>query len=87
MTCVEGYSDFVLCYKTKLKSVMRGHHVYQSVWTFTVGKNLFTAPGKKGEDLSYDEFAIGAYKDEKCRLLVGHLPIEISSLSYHFLKK
>ena len=87
MACVEGYSDFVLCYKTELKSVVRGHHVYQSVWTSTVGENLFTAPDKREKALSYDEFAIGVYKDEKCSLLVGHLPIEISSLSYHFLKK
>ena len=52
----------------------------------TVGENLFTAPDKREEGL-YDEFAVGVYKDEKCSLLVEHLPIEISSLSYHFLKK
>ena len=59
MAPVEGYSDFVLCYKTKLKSVVRGHHAYQSVWTSTVGENLFTAPDKREEALSYDEFTIG----------------------------
>ena len=32
MARVEGYSDFVLFYKTELKSVVRGHHVYQPVW-------------------------------------------------------
>ena len=67
--------------------MVRGHYVYQSVWTSTVDENLFTAPDKREEALSYNEFAIGVYKDEKCSLLVGHLPIEISSLSYHFLKK
>ena len=81
MVSVEGYFDFVLCYKTELKRVVRGHHVYQSVWTCTVGENLFTAPDKREEVLSYDEFAISVYKDE------NHLPIEISSLPYHFLKK
>ena len=87
MARVEGYSDFVLCYKTELKSVVRGHHVYQSVWTTIVGENLFTDPDKREEALSYDEFTIGVYKGKKCSLLVGHLPIEILSLSYHFLKK
>ena len=53
----------------------------------TVGENFFTAPDKRKEGLSYDEFAIGVYKDEKCSLLVEHLAIETSSLSYHFLKK
>ena len=83
----ECYSNFVLCYKTELKSMVRGHHICQLVWTSTVGENLFFAPDKKEEALSYNEFAIGVYKDENCSLLVGHLPIEISSLSYHFLKK
>ena len=87
MARVEGYFDFVLCYNTELKSVVRGHHVYQPVWTCTVGENLFTAPDKREEALSYNEFAIGVYKDEKCSLLVGHLPIEISNLFYHFLEK
>ena len=86
MAHVESYSDFVLCYKTELKCVMRGHHVYQSVWTSTVGENLFSAPDKREEALSYDEFAISVYKGEKCSFLVGQLLIEISSLSYHFLK-
>ena len=81
MVSVEGYFDFVLCYKMELKRVVRGHNVYQSVWTCTVGENLFTAPDKREEALSYDEFAISVYKDE------NHLPIEISSLPYHFLKK
>ena len=58
-----------------------------TVWASTAGENLFTAPDKRAEALSCDEFAIGVNKDEKCSLLVGHLPIEISSLSYHFLKK
>ena len=87
MARAEGYSDFILCYKMELKCLVHGHHVYQSVWTSTVGENLFTAPDKREEALSYDEFAIDVYKGEKCSLLVGHLPIEISSLSYHFLKK
>ena len=79
MARVEGFSD--------LKSVVREHHVYQSLWTSNIGENLFTAPDKMEEELSYNEFAICVYKDKKCSLLVGHLPIEISSLSYHFLKK
>ena len=79
MARVEGYSGFVLCYKTELKSVVRGHYVCQSVLISTVDENLFTAPDKREEVLSYDQFAIGVYKDEKCNLMVEHLPIEISS--------
>ena len=84
---VGGYSGYILCNKKELKSVVRGRHVYQSVWTSTVGEDLFTAPDKRGEAFSYNEFAIGEYKNKMCSLQVGHLLIKISSLSYHFLKK
>ena len=47
MARVEGCSDFVLCYKMELKSMIRGYHVYQSVWTSTVSENLFSAPDKR----------------------------------------
>ena len=67
--------------------MVREHHVYQSVWTSTVGENFFTAPDKREKRLNYDEFAMGIYKDEKCSLQIGYLPIDISSLFYHFLKK
>ena len=73
-------------YPMELKSVVRGHNVYQSIWTSTVGDNLFTAPDEREEAFSYHEFAISVYKDEKCSLLVEHLPMEIWGLSYHFLK-
>ena len=79
--------EFILCYQTELKNVARGHHVYQLVWASTVGEKLFTAPDKKGEALSYDEFAIGVFKDEKCSLLVRHLLIEISNFSLCLMVK
>ena len=59
-----------------------GHHVYQLVWTSTVGENLFMAPDKRKETLSYDGFEFGVYKEGKCSLVFGHLPIDISSFSY-----
>ena len=61
--------------------------INQCGWISTVGENLFTAPDKREEALSYDEFAMGVYKNEKCSFLVRHLPIKISSLSHHFPKK
>ena len=48
-----------------------------TVWASTAAENLFTAPAKRAGALSCDESAIGVNKDEKCSLLVGHLPIEI----------
>ena len=51
----------------------------------TAGETFFTAPDKRVEVLSYDKFSISVNKDEKCSLLVGHLPIKI--FKFHFLKK
>ena len=82
MARVEGYSDFVLCYKTELKSVWCVGTMFVNQYGYplsTVDENLFTAPNKREEVLSYDQFAIGVYKDEKCNLMVEHFPIEISS--------
>ena len=45
MARVEGYPDLGLCYKTELKSVVCGHHVYTLlVRTFS----LLQVKGKKG---------------------------------------
>ena len=86
MARVSGYLPFKVCHKTEVSSVIRGHHVYMSIWTSTVGEHLTTAPETREEAIQYDKFSIGVYKDaDKEKLLVGHLPAEISSLCYHFL--
>ena len=75
------YFSFRVCHKTELASVIRGHHVYMSVWSAAVGKKLFAASGPREEAREYDKFAVGLYKEENDqKLLVGHVPIEISSL-------
>ena len=51
-------------------------------------KSFFAAPDSREEAREYDKFAVGLYKEENDqKLLVSHIPIEISSLCYHFLKK
>ena len=88
MARVNGYFSFRVCHKTELASVIRGHHVYMSVWSAAVGEKLFAAPDPREEAREYDKFAVGLYKEENDQnLLVSHVPIEISSLCYHFLKK
>ena len=52
-----------------------------SVWSSAVGETLNTKPDNRDEVKDYNKFAIGVFKD----LLVGHVPIKISSLRYHFL--
>ena len=59
--------------------------MYQSTWASTIGERLFTAPDPREEAVAYDKFVVGVYKDPTHDVLVGHIPIEISSLCYHFL--
>ena len=65
---------------------IRGHHVYKEVWTPEIGESLFCKHDERLEAKELDENAVGTYKkriDEK--LLVGHLPIELSKLINFFI--
>lgn len=57
-------------YTAEVSSIIRGHHVYTSVWSSTVGETLNTKPDNREESKDYDKFAIGVYKED---LLVGHI--------------
>ena len=50
-------------------------------------RNSFGFPDSREEAKEYDKFAIGIYKDKGHRALVGHIPIEISSLCFHILNQ
>ena len=53
MARVNGYFSFRVCHKTELPSVIRGHHVYRSVyrsvWSAAVGEKLFASPDPREE--------------------------------------
>ena len=49
-------------------SVVRGHHVYKSVWTPVIGKELYLEPEESNE---HDKNAMAVRKDGK---IVGHVP-------------
>ena len=51
------------------------------VWGATKGEE---APDIRNEAKDYDKYDVGVYKE---KLLVGHIPIEISSLCFHFLNR
>ena len=68
-------TPFTVCYKTEVISIIRGHYVYMEVWNAAIGEVL---------DAASDEYDVGVYKKD---LLVGHIPIELSSLCYHFINQ
>lgn len=86
---------FDLCYEIPFSTVIRGHHVYKTIWKAVFGQELIAKPDERNEALDYDKFSIGVFKskEEENKMstsddleLVGHVPIEISSLLNYFLK-
>ena len=75
--------SFKMSYVIEFDCVVRGHHVYQSVWKSIVGKELNVVPDSREEDQLYDSYALGTYRFGE---LVGHVPYELSNLLFRFLE-
>ena len=72
----------------KVSKPYRGHHVYKNVWSPYKGETLIAQPDNRDEAQENDKYAVGIYKknDDGSKELVGHAPVEFSSLLYHFLQ-
>ena len=61
---------------------VRGYHVYQRIWSPTVGDILITA---REPDNAHDEYTVAVSNDTHC--MVGHVPQKIScSECFYFIK-
>ena len=67
---------------------MRGHHVYKNVRSPYKGETLIAQPDNWDEAQNNDKHAVDIYEknDDGSKELVGHPPVEFSSLLYHFLQ-
>ena len=82
-------AKFEMFYSVDFETVIRGHHIYKSVWKPCDGEMLNCVKDKRGEAMEYDKNAIGVYRtpsESEQKMLVGHVPIELSSLMNNFLK-
>ena len=61
-------------------SVVRGHHVYKSIWTPLSGEVLAV---EVEDDTEQDNFAIAVHKGT---IIVGHVPRELSRTVHFFLR-
>ena len=61
-------------------SVIQGHHIYKSVWTPVLGEVLSVSIE---EGNSHDRFAVCM---KRGKLIVGHVPREISCKVWCFLR-
>ena len=80
--------EFRIMHERKFQSLLRGHHVYKNVWNPYKGEILIAEPDNRDEAQENDKYAVGIYKknDDGSKKLVGHAPVEFSSLLYHFLQ-
>ena len=91
MARANGVPAWRLQYDIDFESVVRGHHIYKTVWKPEIGERLVCEKDDRREAALYDENAIGVYKqlevDRKPEfILVAHLPMELSFLMHSFLK-
>ena len=62
-----------------IDSVVRGHHVYKSIWTPRVGEVL---PTEVEDDNDEDVYAIAVLRGS---VVVGHVPRTFSRIFYFFI--
>ena len=65
-----------------VESMVRGYHVYQSIWTPSVGEELLC---RKEPGNSHDPFAVAVI--DATGNIVGHVPKKISSICSMFLQR
>ena len=81
------YMKWNFVFEVQFTSVIRGHHIYKSVWTPTLGEKLNCREDDRKEAKKHDEYAIGTYLEAYTGSeLVGHVPMELSYLIYTFLR-
>lgn len=74
-------------FKVDFKTVIRGHHVYRSVWIPVVDQVLRCRHDTRAEAKEHDTNAIGVYLiSEQKETLIRHVPIELSRLLNNFLE-
>ena len=62
MARANGVPEWRLQHDKDFESVVRGHHIYTTVWKPEVGERLFCKKDDRKEASLYDENAIGVYK-------------------------
>ena len=86
----ESPVEFKMYFKIHFETVIRGHQVYKRTWTPIFDQVLECEQDTRAEAREYDANAIGVYQEvkqpESIKKLVGHVPIELSSLLKNFLQ-
>ena len=75
-------------HQIKFQSLIRGIMCIKMFGVHTKGKTLIAEPDNRDEAQENDKYAVGIYKkkNDASKELVGHAPVEFSSLLHHFLQ-
>ena len=57
--------DFDLSFEINFKEIIRGHYVYKSIWTSSIGQVLLARPDERKEALDCDKYAVGIFNDTR----------------------
>ena len=68
-------------FEVQFTSVIRGHHIYKSVWTPTLGEKLNCREDDRKEPKQHDEYTIGTYLEAYLEAYTGTVFIRLSAQS------
>lgn len=75
-------------YFLEMESIVRGHHIYKTVWSPRFGEKLFCRHDEREEAKIFDYYAFSISKtNDEEENLVGHIPIEFSFLFLKFIER
>ena len=75
------YLKWNFLFEVQFTSVIRGHHIYKSVWTPTLGEKLNCREDDRKEAKQHDEYAIGTYLEAYLEAYTGTVFIRLSAQS------
>ena len=75
------YLKWNFVFEVQFTSVIRGHHIYKSVWTPTLGEKLNCREDDRKEAKQHDEYAIGTYLEAYLEAYTGTVFIRLSAQS------
>ena len=76
--------EFKMYFKVDFETVIRGHHVYKSVWSPVIDQVLECKRDTRAE--AQDRYSVYLISNQK-ETLAGHIPIELSRLLKNFIEE
>ena len=80
VTAIRGAKIKIAMEEYTMESVIRGHHIYESIQHPILGEQLTL---EREDENSHDRHAVSVMK---CDAIVGHVPRELSRAYWYFIR-